>query len=478
MSDTTVTPEEFARTFQRLLEWAQRTAVRESVFHRRLREHFGTDPSELPVTSHDVADYDQPNVQVALEAYLAEPGRSAETIGISASSHADVSLSQLASRGMFGFGINPGPVERTVIELDEGRALSYVTMALFLVKSGDGPLAVLVARNQRYSSARSFVEVMAPEHRAGEAFVAELRALMGAHNVYRRKVISLSACQGQMGGTSINVAFHRRKPAARNEIVLPEGLLERIERSTLEFDRHTETLRERGHHLRRGLLLHGPPGTGKTLTATYLANALEHRTVLILTGRSLGLIRSTCSMARDLQPSLVILEDVDLVAEERTRMGTGATALLFELLNEIDGMGEDADVIFVMTTNRAEILEPALASRPGRVDQAVDFPLPDRRSRARLIELFCDGIPVDLADCSRLVDETEGASPAFLRELVRKAGLLAAVTGETHVAESHFHEALGELEEGGRLTRSILGAGTDEAPPSPRPTGFPSLPGA
>ena len=476
MSDTGVTPEEFARTFQRLVEWAQTTAVRETAFHRRLREHFGMEPSELPVTSLNVAEYDQPNVQVALEAYLAEPGRSAETIGISASPHSEVSLSQLAGRSRYGFGVDPGPVERTVVELDEGRSLSYVTMALFLVTSGDVALAVLVARNQRYGSSRSFVEVMAPDQHAGEAFVTELRALMGQHNVYRRKVISLSAVPGQMGGTSIDVAFHRRKPAARHEIVLPEGLLERVERSTLEFDRHTETLRERGHHLRRGLLLHGPPGTGKTLTATYLADALEHRTVLILTGRSLGLIRSTCTMARDLQPSLVILEDVDLVAEERTRMGTGATALLFELLNEIDGMGEDADVIFVMTTNRAEILEPALASRPGRVDQAVDFPLPDSRSRERLIELFCEGIPVELPDSSRLVDETEGASPAFLRELVRKAGLFAAVSGDARVLESHFHEALGELDEGGRLTRRILGAGAEDAPAPARPTGFPGPP--
>ena len=475
MSDTGVTPEEFARTFQQLLDWAQSTAVRESVLKRRLRQHFDADPSEFPVTSLDVAEYDQPNVQVALDAYLAEPGRSAETVGITAPPYTEVSLSLIAGHGRFGHGLDPGPVERTVIDLDEGRSLSYVTMALFLLHDGDARLAALVARSQRPGSARSFVEVMAPEPEAGESFVAELKGLMGAHNLYRRKVISLSPVPGPMGST-IDVAFHRRKPAARHEIVLPAGLLERVERSTLEFDRHTETLRERGHHLRRGLLLHGPPGTGKTLTATYLADALEHRTVLILTGRSLGLIRATCNMARELQPSLVILEDVDLVAEERTRMGTGATALLFELLNEIDGMGEDADVIFLMTTNRADILEPALASRPGRVDQAVDFPLPDTASRARLIELFCDGIDVDLPDSSGLVEQTEGASPAFLRELVRKAGLLAAVTGEASVSESHFLEALRELDEGGRLTRSILGAGTHEAPAPPRPSGFPHPP--
>ena len=154
-------------------------------------------------------------------------------------------------------------------------------------------------------------------------------------------------------------------------------------------------------------------------------------------------------------------------------MGTGATALLFELLNEIDGMEEDADVIFLMTTNRADLLEPALAARPGRVDQAVEFPLPDPVARARLIALFCEGLDVELLDSRGLVEETDGASPAFLRELVRKAALYAAASGEDTVRDLHFGEALHELEEGGRLTRSILGAGGDGAPPSPAATGYP-----
>ena len=65
------------------------------------------------------------------------------------------------------------------------------------------------------------------------------------------------------------------------------------------------------------------------------------------------------------------------MAEERTRQGTGTNAVLFELLNQMDGLGDDADVLFILTTNRPELLEPALASRPGRVDEAIEVPLPD-----------------------------------------------------------------------------------------------------
>ncbi len=139
-------------------------------------------------------------------------------------------------------------------------------------------------------------------------------------------------------------------------------------------------------------------------------------------------------------------------------MGLGATSLLFQLLNEMDGIGEDADVIFVMTTNRADLLEPALAARPGRVDQAVAFPLPDADARSRLLDLFGRGLELAISDRAAIVAETEGVSPVFLRELVRKAALHAARAGSPRVEDVHFREALDLLERGGRVTRAMLGA--------------------
>src|SRR3546814_14086270 len=86
------------------------------------------------------------------------------------------------------------------------------------------------------------------------------------------------------------------------------------------------------------------------------------------------------AMSRSLQPSMVVLEDVDLVAMECTMPGHGTNPLLFQLLNEMDGLAEDADIVFVLTTNRVDLLEPALAARPGRIDQAAENKLPDARS--------------------------------------------------------------------------------------------------
>ncbi len=175
--------------------------------------------------------------------------------------------------------------------------------------------------------------------------------------------------------------------------------------------------------------MHGAPGTGKTLTVMYLASAMRDRTVLLTTGRNIGLMGRTCAMARALEPSIVVLEDVDLIAEDRTKGGSGsATPLLFELLNEMDGLADDVDILFLLTTNRPDLLEPALASRPGRVDQAIEIPLPDATCRGRLFDLYGKG--ADAAAHARGAafyrEDGETATPAFIRELLRRAALFAA----------------------------------------------------
>ena len=145
--------------------------------------------------------------------------------------------------------------------------------------------------------------------------------------------------------------------------------------------RNSERLRASRAASQARLLLYGPPGVGKTHTVRFLVSELVDTTIVELTGETLGAIRDACSIARSLQPSMIVVEDVDLIAQERDHYG-GETPLLFTLLNEMDGLAEDADVVFLLTTNRADLLEPALASRPGRVDQAVHIDVPDRASTA------------------------------------------------------------------------------------------------
>jgi ATPase family associated with various cellular activities (AAA) len=459
-------PEELARALRDLQAWAVAHApAKEPPLRVRIREHLETDPAELPVVARDVPPWERANLQVALDAYLAGQGRSHEFVGLSAQRGWHMGLAALAQRpqgrevgwASFGPAMQSGPKEHVTVQIGE-RTIVCVAAGLFLIREGGERFVAAVRGGDDHGPVSSLVlEAMAPGRETAERFLAEVARLMQVHNVYRGRVLEVGG--SPYGGASFEV---RELPkVARQGIVLPAGVLERIERQTLTFAQEAQRLRDAGRHVKRGLLLHGPPGTGKTLTAMYLANRMPERTVLILTGSGLGAIGPACEMARRLAPAMVVMEDVDLVALDRDEQTS--SALLFELLNEMDGMQQDLDVVFLLTTNRPDRLEPALAARPGRVDMAVELPLPDAAGRRELIALYGRGLELRAGNVGRVIAQTEGASPAFVRELLRRAALLAIEAGgdgagEVVVRDDHLEAALRELTaDGGPLTSRLLG---------------------
>src|SRR6516164_1077198 len=138
------------------------------------------------------------------------------------------------------------------------------------------------------------------------------------------------------------------------------------------------------------------------------------------TAEQVAYLGAYMSLARLLQPTMVVIEDVDLIARDRDDMGPCEESMLNKLLNEMDGLKEDADILFVLTTNRPEDLEGALAGRPGRIDQAIEVPLPDETGRGKLVRLYGKGLPLDDVVIAEAVHRTEGVSAAFIKELMRR----------------------------------------------------------
>ena len=135
------------------------------------------------------------------------------------------------------------------------------------------------------------------------------------------------------------------------------------------------------------------------------------------------MIGAACSVARTLQPAMIVIEDVDLIAEERGRYG-GEHPLLFQLLNEMDGLAEDADVVFLLTTNRADVLEPALAAaprtrRPGGGDGAARRGRPPARSSRSTAARWTSTRP----RLDAVIERTDGVTASFLKELLRRAAV-------------------------------------------------------
>jgi hypothetical protein len=460
-----VEPEELAAAIKQLSEWAREHAPQpEPELRRRLREHLGADPAQLVVVTAELSRYDHVNFQVALDAFVAQEQPQLELIGLPLDRGFRAGLSEIAQKGaMFGMALEGGPMEYVGVDVGD-REVSCIKAGLVLLRAGDGPLVALLAPPDHGEGKGLRLEVMAPERAAGDAWLARIRRLMDEGNVYRGKVLAFGS-NHPFHGAPLSV---RTLPAVRrDQIVLPDGTLERLERHTAGLSKHRDALVAQGRHVKRGLLLHGPPGTGKTLSVMYLAGLMEKRTTLLLTGEAMHLVGPGVQLARELEPSMVVIEDVDLVAQERSHYT--ANPILFELLNAMEGLDEDADIIFVLTTNRAELLEPALASRPGRIDLAVELPLPDAAGRERLLELYGIGLDHTVEDWSAIVEATHETSPAFIRELMRRAALSAAEAG-ARVTKAHLLAAVEELRhQGGRLTATLVGAERprEEAPAVP-----------
>lgn len=426
------------------------------VLYQKLRDQFGTEPARLPIVTQELPDYDRANLQVAIETILQNETTQFELIGIGAlEDHSEPRLSSF-TRIQSCAQFEEGPVEYSDVPLPENARMSCVKQGLYLVRVGEQPFALFV-RGRRFDWRPGIVlEVLAPDRQQAEKFLRRVAGETLNGMCFRGKILSLTDdCNG-----TTTVHYHELPRIDRQSVILPESLLTRIERNTTNFARHAEKLRLAQRHVKRGILLYGPPGTGKTLSAMYIVSQMVGRTTLIVTGATIGSIETACRLARQLAPSTVILEDVDLIGTERGSQTVGANALLFEMLNQMDGLSGDCDILFVLTTNRPEILEPALASRPGRIDQAIEVPLPDSDCRRRLFELYRQGMRTEVIDWEGIVTRTEGVSAAFIRELLRKAAVFAAdEEGELIVRDSHLQAAHDELFIwGGEMTKSLLGA--------------------
>lgn len=452
-----------ARRATRTLAKVARADERETLSHL-LHAHLAAPVEDLDVVEESRPGYDHVNVQAGLDAWLAADHRSHRLVGVVGYQHRPFGLAELLE-GVGGrhdpFGPRPGNVSRVNLPSGPGgRVASCVRCGLYLVDDHGSPLAVLLRGAEPESGLLSVtVEITGADAARVADAARDIQELAARHNVFRGQVLSFDHEVFGHGGTLLQ--FHERPAVGAEDVILPAVAAESIRRQVVDVARHKKRLLSAGQHLKRGLLLYGPPGVGKTHTVRHLVSSLTDTTVIQLTGGALELISEACSVARALQPAMVVVEDVDLIAEDRELHG-GAHPLLFQLLGEMDGLAEDADVVFVLTTNRADLLEPALAARPGRVDQAVELPLPDAEARRRLVDLYCGTLRLDRSNLDAVVERTEGVTASFIKELLRRAALFAAEHSEDgdglDVSAADLDAALSELlDTRNAMTRVVLG---------------------
>jgi len=432
-----------------MIGYAVRMLTGKSPTQKKLREHFGGRPLEEIVTAARTFPLaSRVDVQLAIEQFFSAREKPA-LIGIhSAMGHETPTLAHLFTRGPFPVEI--GPLQQDDVDIGDPAPVRCLKNGLWLSKDRELPFVLLLSPAIQFGTVGGVhVELAVPAGERGlqfsQSFFRELESQVNAGGTYRGRVISLEShheYSGRLGAVKV----HRLHAVHREEVILPEKTLGLLDRNVSSFIRAREHIKSLGLSAKKGLLFYGPPGTGKTHTIHYLASELPHHTTLLITAEQVGLLDQYFQLARFLQPSMVIVEDVDLIARARDQMGSVCEeVLLNKLLNEMDGLREDADVIFILTTNRPDQLEPALASRPGRIDQAIEFPLPDELGRSKLVKLYSRGLELPEELIELVVRKTKGASPAFIKELMRRA------------AQFQF-----EMAAGGRLQQAALDGAIEE----------------
>jgi len=219
--------------------------------------------------------------------------------------------------------------------------------------------------------------------------------------------------------------IERTKSYTWEDILLPEETVRTVRTHVEGFLRNVARLKGLGVKTRRGLIFSGPPGTGKTLLGKVMADTLNDVSFLWVSSRHIHNANSFAEIldvARFVAPTILFMEDMDFYTEDRARKGWAG---LGDLLNQLDGAVDNEDIVTIATTNRLEVIEPALRSRPGRFDRIVEFEAMDEECRRKLLRRKLRYADISEEDIEHLVKATDDYTGAQLEELSNSIYILA-----------------------------------------------------
>lgn len=271
---------------------------------RVITDHVGCPAGEIPNVAAQWPSWEHVNLQRGVDAYLAEYSPDATWFGVGGMGrghHDLIDMLAMAATGMFRLGA----VDYTSVAVGPQRSIDAVQFGLMLTAAPDGTPVVIGMRGAPpHHEPVCGLQVLAPDRATGTAVRERIEELMREHDVFRGQVLTFGFSEHR--GNQL-VRFQPRPMLSAEDVVLPPGVLETIERHVVLPADKTARLLAAGQHVKRGLLLHGAPGTGKTHTVRYLMSRLAGSTIIVVSGPALMMIGEATALARRLQPSVVVV---------------------------------------------------------------------------------------------------------------------------------------------------------------------------
>ena len=282
--------------------------------------------------------------------------------------------------------------------------------------------------------------------------IVPLLILMGAFYFIMR---SMSGSR-MMGGFTQSRAkeFNQERPDVTFADVAGEDeAVEELE-EIREFLASPDKFHKVGARIPRGVLLYGPPGTGKTLLAKAVAGEAKapffsisgSEFMELYVGVGASRVRELFERAKKNAPAIIFVDEIDAVGRHRgSGIGGGndeREQTLNQLLVEMDGFDERANIILIAATNRPDILDPALL-RPGRFDRQIAVEAPDLKGREAILKVHAQGKPLtQQVDLRQIAKRTPGFTGADLANVLNEAALLTARSNMQFIDERAIDEAI------------------------------------
>ncbi len=340
--------------------------------------------------------------------------------------------------------------------VDYKQDLFFPEDLFYVIPSGDNQNDTIILRiKYQYTTSEAIIEYTVKNPETADQIKQEINQYSHEKSIYKNKVLEVSVereISDELGEieqpVQLKINFKTIIPIQDDDIILDKEIQEMIQRNVFDYHEKRDIFLKHGLPAKKAILFFGPPGTGKTFTSQYIYNKLKNITTIVVTGSSLGRIKSVCNLAHVLQPSLVIIEDVDLIFTSREiNMYSSA---LGDFMDELDGFQKDDAVIFILTTNAIERLEPAIKDRPGRISQCIYFAPPGNSLRERYIKKYIKIYDYNDLNIKEIIEMTKGASQAFLKELIQRAVHFSIeenqfTTEKVKINNHHFSKALKEI---------------------------------